>query len=94
LDGDIYFQAFAPITSTETRLIPFDDGSMRDWDNKKYEDQLFYFNTRARPAVYAHTLSNVQAQGSGLDDCYDCLSEITILKQWILKNEPSMTTPV
>jgi hypothetical protein len=33
----------------------------------------------------------VQAQGSGLDHCYDCLSEITILKQWILKNEPSMS---
>jgi hypothetical protein len=33
----------------------------------------------------------VQAQGSGLDHCYDCLSEITILKQWILENEPSMS---
>jgi hypothetical protein len=61
---------------------------MREWDNKKYEDQLIYFNTRARPAVYAHT---VQVQGSGLDHCYDCLSEITILKQWILKNEPSLS---
>ena len=59
---------------------------MKDWDNKKYEDQLFYFNTRARPAVYPHTV-----QGSGLDHCYDCLSEITILKQWILKNEPSLS---
>jgi hypothetical protein len=47
---------------------------------------LFYFNTRARPAVYQHTV-----QGSGLDHCYDCLSEITILKQWILKNEPSLS---
>ena len=59
---------------------------MRDWDNKKYEDQLFYFNTRARPAVYAHDV-----QGSGLDHCYDCLSEITILKHWILKNEPDLS---
>ena len=59
---------------------------MKDWDNKKYEDQLFYFNTRARPAVYQHTV-----QGSGLDHCYDCLSEITILKQWIHKNEPSLS---
>jgi hypothetical protein len=59
---------------------------MKDWDNKKYAEQLFYFNTRARPAVYPHAV-----QGSGLDHCYDCLSEITILKQWILNNEPSLS---
>jgi hypothetical protein len=59
---------------------------MKDWDNKKYEDQLFYFNTRARPAVYEHAL-----QGAGLDHCYDCTSEIAILKQWILKNEPALS---
>jgi len=59
---------------------------MKDWDNKKYENQLFYFNTRARPAVYEHAM-----QGAGLDHCYDCTSEIAILKQWLLRNEPSLS---
>jgi hypothetical protein len=86
LDGDVYFQAFAPITSTETRLVPFDDSTLKQWDNKKYEDQLFYFNTRARPAVYEHAM-----HGAGLDHCYDCTSEIAILKQWLLRNEPSLS---
>jgi hypothetical protein len=59
---------------------------MKDWDNKKYEDQLFYFNTRARPAVYEHNV-----HGAGLDHCYDCTSEIVIIKQWLLRNEPALT---
>lgn len=30
-------------------------------------------------------------KGSGLDHCYDCTSEIVILKQWIMKNEPDLS---
>ena len=82
----MYLQAFAPITSTETRLIPFDGSPTKEWDNKRYEDQLFYFNTRARPAVYEHGV-----QGAGLDHCYDCMSEVAILTQWIVKQEPDLS---
>jgi hypothetical protein len=47
LAGDVYLQAFGPITTTETRLIPH--GHDRTlWDNKQYEEQMFYFNTVTR----------------------------------------------
>jgi hypothetical protein len=58
---------------------------MKSWNNKEYEDQLFYFNTKARPAVYPHGV-----EGSGLDHCYDCTSEVAILKQWVAKNQPDL----
>lgn len=48
LDGKIYFQAYAPLTSTETRLVT-DGKKMRKYDNCKYEDQLYYYNSVSRP---------------------------------------------
>jgi ubiquinone/menaquinone biosynthesis C-methylase UbiE len=52
LDGDIYLQAYAPLSSTETRLIIAQDCSLRDYDNRLYEEQLFYFNKYLRDANY------------------------------------------
>ena len=51
LDGDIYLQIYAPITSTETRLIT-DGKKQKIYDNTKYEEQMFYFNTILRPKGY------------------------------------------
>ena len=86
LAGDVYFQAFGPITTTETRLVPHGHDRVM-WDNKKYEEQLFYFNTVTRVARYAHSMP-VGMPGGGLDYCYDCRSEVAILSEYLRTYNP------
>jgi cap2 methyltransferase len=86
LAGDIYLSAFGPITTTETRLVPHGHERVM-WDHKKYEEQLFHFNTVTRVARYAHTMP-VGRPGHGLDYCYDCRAEVEILSQYLHKYNP------
>ena len=88
LAGDVYIQPFGPVTSTETRLVPY--GHKRvTWDNKKYEEQMFYFNTVTRVARYSHTMP-VGRAGYGLDYCYDCSAEVDILLQYLCTRMPEL----
>jgi cap2 methyltransferase len=88
LAGDVYLPAFGPITTTETRLVPHGHDRVL-WDHKKYEEQLFYFNTVTRVARYAHAMP-VGRPGHGLDYCYDCRSEVEMLSQYLLKHNPEL----
>ena len=88
LAGDVYLQAFGPITTTETRLIPYGHSRVM-WDHKKYEEQMFYFNTVTRVARYPHEMP-VGLAGHGLDYCYDCRSEVEILTQYLHKMQPGL----
>lgn len=86
LDGDLYLPVWGPITTTEGRLITHEYSTKTKlWNNKKYEGQMFYFNTVARPALYAHDIANCV----GIDHCYDCRSEVEILTQYIAKYTPT-----
>jgi hypothetical protein len=97
LDGDIYLPVWGPTATTEARLVTraplAEDPSgkriyaMRDYDNKQYEEQMFYFNTIIRPALYPHDVV-----GEGLDHCYDCRSEVDILTNYLNKYPSSTTT--
>jgi len=88
LAGDVYFQAFGPITTTETRLIPYGHERVK-WDNTKYEEQMFHFNTVTRVARYGHAMP-VGRPGYGIDYCYDCRSEVDILEKYLLKMRPEL----
>jgi len=74
LDGDIYYQLWQGPHSTETRLVP--NGKIKEYDNTSYEERLFYFNTETRFRYYPH---NYICYGH----CFDCMSEITILENYI-----------
>jgi cap2 methyltransferase len=56
LAGDVYLPVWGPITTTETRLVPSE--GLYDYDNTKYEENMFYFNTAARVALYPHLVEN------------------------------------
>ena len=75
LDGEIFLPVWGPISTTECRLVVDTDAGERDYDHTVQEQQMFYFNTVTRPAMYAHDVS-----GHGIDHCYDCMAEICILK--------------
>ncbi len=80
LDGDVYLPVWGPITTTETRLITKENTVTEiNYDNKKYEEQLFYFNTVTRPALYKHDVND----GEGIDYCYDCRAEVHILSSYL-----------
>jgi hypothetical protein len=74
LDGTIYYQVWQGLHSTETRLIP--NGKIKKYDNTAYEERLFYFNTETRFRFYKH---DYKCYGH----CFDCISEITILENYI-----------
>lgn len=81
LAGEIYLPVWGPITTTETRLITHENSlEVVEYDNKKYEEQMFYFNTRVRPNMFPHGY-----HGQGIDHCYDCASEGYILCSYLLK---------
>lgn len=80
LDGDIYLPVWGPQSTTETRLICETDAKERVYDHNEYEEQMFHFNTTTRMSCFPH---NVFAEG--IDHCYDCTSEIFILRQYLLK---------
>jgi hypothetical protein len=83
LDGDIYYQVWAGKHSTETRLIP--NNKMKTYDNTNYEQRMFYFNRIPRRTYYNHDVGCY-------DHCYDCRSEIEILKRYLIlmNKEPTL----
>ena len=83
LAGEVRIQPWAPLSSTETRLI----GGVGDWDKTAmynpglYEKQLFYVNTILRQwRTYRHGVPTSLV--SGLDLCFDCAAEVDIWRRY------------
>ena len=87
LKGDVYYQVWAPTMSTECRLMvpKKNNNKYTFYDNRKHEEQLFYFNTHTRVSYYNYS-ENIPSLGH----CYDCAGEFVILKKYLEKyNKPS-----
>lgn len=78
--GDIYLSPWGPTRTTETRLIPssYDNDDLIEYDQIKYEEQLYYFNTIARFEKYPHNV-----RGEGITENYDSAAEIQILYEYL-----------
>ena len=87
LDGDVYLPVWGPQTTTESRLITKQgaETAMREYDHKRYERQMFYFNCMTRVSLYKHDVT-----APGLDHCYDCAAEAHVLEGYIRMREPDM----
>ena len=83
LDGNITIQPWGPQSSTETRLIIDNSLEKRIWNCKIYENQMYYFNTITRCQYYPHDII-----APGIDHCYDCSSEIHIIKNYLELFQP------
>lgn len=74
-------QAAESVFESKTAVVLRGDSGflmqIRDYNNTAYEEQMFYFNTRQRVALYPH-----RAKGEGLDHCYDCRAEVHILQAY------------
>jgi len=78
LDGKIYFQIWAPCSSSETRLYVGENASKKEYDCLKYENQMFRFNRVERAQCYKHPI-----EANGIDHCYDCYGEVFIFQNYI-----------
>jgi hypothetical protein len=81
--GDIYIQPFPGQTSTETRLIVRADAPIIEYDNSKYEEQLFYHNSINRKKKYPCSLGELSLEKDGIDNCYDCVSCVNIMSEYL-----------
>lgn len=94
-DGVVMFQPWAPITSTETRLVPHSSLDYTNYNSLVYEEQLFYHNTVTRnqqtfcnPFAGSNKASPINPPEL-LND-YDSVAESIILKEYLEKfDKPS-----
>ena len=90
LDGDLYYQLWAPSTSTETRLvIKGSDAKTKIYDNIEYESILYRFNRCTRIQKFPEIFEKYQIPNM-IDQSYDLAGEILILDNYLTsknKNE-------
>jgi hypothetical protein len=77
LNGDILLQPFAPMASTESRLIVGKNVGMKTYNLNEYEGRFTLFNLVYRPSYYNHNY-NVP----NMDHCYDCTLCFHILNKY------------
>lgn len=78
LDGEIYLQCFAPLSSTETRLITGKNTKEKYYSMYEYEGKLNVFNSVYRYKFYPNKCTSIE----GIDHCYDCSVSIDILNNY------------
>ena len=85
LKGQLRLPVWGPQTTTEVRLIVDDDLGVASYDHQKHWEQMFYFNTVTRVMTYANDISTREDRMRiGLCSCYDCTSELHILKSYLI----------
>ena len=78
---EICKQPFAPPTSTETQQVPDNSLKETEYDNVKYEEQLYYHNHVTRKDVYTQPIDD----GEGFNKSWDISAEIIILFDYLEK---------
>ena len=68
-DAKAYIQPFAPIDTTESRLIFEKEIKSKVWDIDEYQGKFNYFNRVLRPSYYKKSIIK---DNNYFDHCYDC----------------------
>lgn len=79
LRGEIRLQPWAPVSSTETRLVAFSnsgDYEMAYYSQSEYENKLNYYNTISRGLT--HFRNDYINRKVGFDNCAECAIEAKI----------------
>jgi hypothetical protein len=87
LDGEIRLPAYAPLTSTECRLVTTQGLALlpdRAYDNQAYERACAYHNTVGRVRAYAHDV-----ELEGLDHCHDCSTFVRLVGAYLRRTGQS-----
>lgn len=87
LHGELRFQPWAPLTSTETRLIVLPEHKYRTkiYDNENYESILYRFNMCTRTQKFDKFFSEYNID-VGIFRSYDLAAEIYIISKYLGDN--------
>ena len=80
LDGDIHLPIWGWQSTTESRLV-IKKGrhqGRKTYDCLVYEEEMSFFNKVVRPSIHYQPV-----RGGGLDGCYDCTAEVTLLRTYV-----------
>jgi cap2 methyltransferase len=87
-DGDVYIQPFPGATSTETRIIIKKDAPIVSYDNKLYEELLFYHNNVVRKHKFDSIFGDkLNITDDGIDNCFDCIRFLNLCKDYVLLDD-------
>lgn len=78
-NGTIYLQPYAPVHSTETRLLLVDKLEPKAYNINEYCGKMFFFNQAMRSCYYNSIIKN----HSYLDHCWDCVYYSYLIKNYI-----------
>ena len=67
--GKIYLQPYAPLSSTETRLLLKTKLEKHNYNINEYQGKMMYFNRVIRPSFY---VKSIIKDNTYFDHCYDC----------------------
>jgi hypothetical protein len=81
LAGEIVLQPFVGNSSTESRLITTADAPMAEYDNSRYEEQMFYHNMVRRRKWY--NFGETPELFKMYCHCYDCATEYHIFRDYL-----------
>ena len=88
-DGVVYRQPWASQTSTECRLVPFDDLRKKDWDYSKSEEQLYHHNAVVRETHrYRNPFTGKEESPSeelGITNDWDSICTMIIISDYLKK---------
>lgn len=76
-DAEYYFQPFAPIASTETRVLVPTECEFKDIDVLEYQRICYFHNRVLRPSYYLDGLNHLY-----FDRCFDCTFFMKIMQDY------------
>lgn len=79
--GDVYIQPYAPVSSTESRLVLKKELEKEKYNINEYQGKFLYFNRIIRPAYHKQTIK----QNKEFDHCYDCTFFSKIISEYFDK---------
>jgi hypothetical protein len=77
--GTLYLQPYAPKSTTELRCVVPQDWKMAKYNNKKIEEQMYYFNHYTRNYWY----STQPFREMRLCGCWDCAAFVSIIRTYV-----------
>lgn len=81
LHGKLYLQYFAPISSTELRLVVNGkDLAEVDWNVDQIDNLMFLFNGKLRVSFY--DVPEKVKKATGFDSCHDCWGSYLLIKHY------------
>ena len=86
MKGDLYYGIWPKATSGESRLMVLkkDVNTSVSYDFNDYEETMFFHNTQKRPFCYDNKgKENKDISELTTCTCFDCLSELNILKNYM-----------